>query len=160
MAHGCDRAGEFRAPMGRNRLNQYYWFCLDHVRAYNATWDYFKGMSQAEIEAELRGDVTWHRPSWPLGINAQIYDPLGLMGEEAQARREERRPRPATPEGEALAQLGLPHDASFAEVKSRYKTLVKRLHPDANGGDKEAEERLKTINQAYSTLKASFVQAA
>lgn len=159
MAGDCDRPGEFRAPMARNRLNEYYWFCLDHVRAYNAAWDYFKGMSREQIEAELKGDVTWHRPSWPLGIGAQIHDPLGLLGQEP-GRREARRPTPATPEGEALAQLDLPPDASFAEVKSRYKTLVKRLHPDANGGDKAAEERLKVINQAYSTLKASFVQVA
>ncbi len=160
MAAGCPLPGEHRAPAARDRLNDYLWFCLEHVRAYNAAWDFFKGMSQAEIEAELKRDVTWQRPSWPLGLGGKIYDPFGLLGGEAEGARQQRRQAPLTREGEALALLDLPPDASFAEVKSRYKTLAKRLHPDANGGDRDAEERLKVINQAYSTLKASFVQVA
>jgi len=160
MVEGCDGAGEFRAPMARDRLRQYYWFCLDHVRAYNAAWDFFKGMSPAEIEAELRRDVTWHRPSWPLGVDSKIYDPLGLLGGEAGDGGPQPARRAQSPEAAALAQLDLAPGASFAEVKSRYKVLVKRLHPDANGGDTAAEERLKVINQAYSTLKAAFAQVA
>src|SRR4051812_40334522 len=63
----CACAGEYRAPKARNRLNEYFWFCLDHVRAYNAQWDYYAGMSTVEIEAHLRADTLWHRPTWPLG---------------------------------------------------------------------------------------------
>ena len=159
MAPDCLLEAPYRAPMSRDHLNQYYWFCLDHVRAYNARWDYFKGMSQAEIERELKRDVTWQRPSWPLGGGPRIHDPLGLLGDEPQARQgvEE---RAWTKEARALALLELPATASFDEVKARYKSLAKRLHPDITGADKEAEERLKIVNQAYSTLKAAYAQVA
>ncbi len=145
--------------MARDRLNQYYWFCLEHVRAYNARWDFFKGMNQAQIEAELKRDVTWQRPSWPLGGGPKIHDPLGLLDEEPMARQAVQE-RAWTPEAKALAVLDLPSDATFEQVKTRYKNLAKRLHPDLTGADKEAEERLKIVNQAYSTLKAAYAQVA
>src|ERR687892_757425 len=43
---GCRCAGEYRAPKSRERLREFYLFCLDHVRAYNRAWDFFKGMNQ------------------------------------------------------------------------------------------------------------------
>jgi hypothetical protein len=159
MAEGCLAPGEYRAPKSRDRLNEYYWFCLDHVRLYNATWDYCKGLDPNAIERELRMDATWRRPSWPLGLGMDIHDPLGLLGGEQ--RRSQDRPLPAaSPEARALAVLELPVGVSFEEVRSRYKTLVKQLHPDANGGDRAAEDRLKVVNQAYGTLKAAYAQLA
>lgn len=159
MAPGCTADAEHRAPMSRDRLNEYYWFCLEHVRAYNAAWDYFKGMNTRQIEAELRRDTTWHRPSWPLGgLGGKVYDPLGLLDGEVKAK-----PKPErawTREEQALAVLELSAEASFDEIKARYRALVKRLHPDANGGDTAAEDRLKIVNQAYSTLKAAYAQVA
>lgn len=154
MHPGCTEAGLFRAPVARDRLNQYYWFCLTHVRAYNAQWDYFKGMSTAQIEAHLRADQTWQRPSWPFGTGPRVHDPFDLLGGERQRR--EPPPSAATPEEKALATLNLDRHAPFSEVKARYKILVKQLHPDANGGDRGAEERLKEVNRAYSTLRAAF----
>ena len=64
---GCHEAGEYRAPKSRTTLNDYHWFCLEHVRAYNAGWDFYKGMSPAEVEAQLRADTSWQRPTWPIG---------------------------------------------------------------------------------------------
>jgi len=161
MAEGCANAGDYRAPKARDRLNEYYWFCLDHVRLYNATWDYCKGLGPDAIERELRMDATWRRPSWPLGLG-DIHDPLGLL--EGQGRRERRaqeRPLPsASPEARALAVLELAVGSSFEEVRSRYKALVKQLHPDANGGNRDAEDRLKLVNQAYGTLKTAYAQLA
>ncbi len=157
MHPDCAESGTFRAPVSRDCLNQYYWFCLEHVRAYNAQWDFFKGMNTAQIEAHLRADQTWQRPSWPLGSNGKIHDPLGLLGKE---QLNEPPPRPLSPEDTALAALDLGRDIPFSEVKARYKSLVKQLHPDANGGDRQAEERLKEVNRAYSTLKAAYSQSA
>ena len=162
---GCKDHGEFRAPRTREHLDEYLWFCLDHVRAYNAAWDYYRGMSEAEIEDERRRDTVGRRPTWPMGPrgrmhSAQRIDPevlraafRRLFGDE-EFPEELVRARPPTPEEEALKVLDLAPGASGAEVKARYKTLVKLHHPDANGGDKAAEERLKSINQAYSFLKA------
>ncbi|GIX09491.1 J domain-containing protein [Elioraea sp.] len=152
---GCTGLGAFRAPKSRRRLTEYWWFCLDHVREYNRAWDYYKGMTPGEIEAEMRRDTTWQRPSWPLGTLGlaadRLADPLGLV-----ARR---RPRRAPPRDEAppelrepLVALGLVWPVTREDVKLRYKALVKLHHPDAHGGDKAAEERFKTISAAYAAL--------
>ncbi len=105
----------------------------------------------------MRADQTWQRPSWPLGASMAIYDPLGLLGKESG---NERPARPLSVEEAALALLDLPPHSPFPEVKARYKSLVKQLHPDANGGDREAEERLKEVNRAYSTLKTAYSHTA
>jgi DnaJ-domain-containing protein 1 len=170
-AEGCAEAGEFRAPRSRDQLNEYRWFCLDHVRAYNKQWDFYAGMAADEIEAHIRRDTTWQRPTWPLGGGAstrlrddiRVHDPLGVfsggLGGEEDRTEGFRRRRPATPEEKAAAVLDLTLPVSLAEVKKQYKQLVKRHHPDANGGDKDAEERLKSINEAYATLRSSLAYA-
>lgn len=150
-------SGDYRAPLSRNHLDRYIWFCLEHVRAYNARWDYFKGMSSAQIEAHMRADQTWQRPSWPLGGSMGIHDPLGLLGKD---QLNEPPAKPLSAEDAALAVLELPPMSPFPEVKARYKSLVKQLHPDANGGDRQAEERLKEVNRAYSTLKTAYSHPA
>jgi hypothetical protein len=160
---GCSASADFRAPRARDCLNEYYWFCLDHVRAYNSAWNYYAGMTPDEIEAELRKDSTWDRPTWPLGVQGAqnrrfafaINDPFGVMG-ETEDESAARRARPPTPEEEAMKLLDLHPPLSAERLKARYKQLVKRHHPDANGGNKDAEERFKRINQAYTTLKRSL----
>jgi hypothetical protein len=157
---GCAGLGEFRAPQARDRLDQYYWFCLDHVREYNAAWNYYAGMSEAEIEGEIRRDMVGQRPSWPLGarvgrVHWKMRDHFGFFGDDHAPEREVRR-RPETKEEAALRLFALETPFTLVRLKARYKELVKLHHPDANGGDKAAEERLKLINQAYSTLKAAY----
>lgn len=169
---GCPQAGEYRAPRSRDALRDYIWLCLDHVRAYNASWDYYAGMGEVDIEAHRWADVTWRRPTWPLGaggrgadgFSPRIRDAFGLFDDDQPGAGAANgtgngadRPfgSPPSEEQEALAILDLAPPVTLAAVKARYKELVKRLHPDANGGDKEAEERLKSINQAYSTLTRS-----
>jgi hypothetical protein len=168
----CALAGEFRAPRGRNSLNEYRWFCLEHVRDFNSKWDYYAGMTTEEIEAHMRSDTTWRRPTWPLGTRGKrngghaydaLNDPYGLFDEmdilggrkraQAKAARQARNPLTAA-EREALIVLDLAWPVTRAAVKSRYKQLAKQHHPDANGGDRGAEERLKEINRAYTTLKS------
>lgn len=158
----CAEAGLHRAPKSRDNLTDYYWFCLEHVRAYNQAWDYFVGMSEEEIEAQRRIDTVWERPSWPLGAD--------LHRAEVRAREElerqfgasstagQRRAWRHDKDERALAMLDLKRPITFPEIKARYIKLVKRLHPDANGGDKQAEERLKSVNEAFAILKHSFVQ--
>jgi len=158
---GCAAAGDFRAPRSRADLQHFYWFCLSHVRAYNAAWNFYAGMSEAEIEAEIRSDTVWQRPTWPLGsrIGARAH-PRCDLDEAAEPTRESMRKRPLSPEEESLAVFELVPPLTFPTLKARYKELVKRHHPDAHGGDKEAEEKLKVINQAYATLKASYFSGA
>jgi hypothetical protein len=162
-APGCRLHGEFRAPRARDRLNEYRWFCLEHVREYNKKWDYFAGLDAAGIEAHIRADTIWRRPVWPLGGRRnggpQIHDPLGLSDDaglgERPAPRMDGSEQLTPAERNALGILELSWPLTQADVKSRYKELVKLHHPDANGGAREAEEKLKEINAAYSTLRAS-----
>jgi len=162
----CASVGLYRAPKARDRLRDYYWFCLDHVRAYNNAWNYCAGFSETEIEAQIRAATCWERPTWRLGqwhsfrtedamrgfgdtFNADAADPE----RDNRSRRPGGQPRVSDAAADALAVLGLAAGATLVEIKARYKLLVKRHHPDANGGDKQAEERLKVINQSYTFLR-------
>lgn len=149
-------------------MHEYFHFCLEHVRAYNRAWDYCAGMNETDIEAQLRSASCWDRPTWRLGEwqaqgprmrpdAAGIDDPFDLFADdrpEPRAGGSRRPPQADEAETRALATLDLEAPANWAEIKACYKRLVKRFHPDANGGDKAAEERLKLINQAYTTLKS------
>ena len=166
-APDCAEMGEHRAPKSRSRLDDYYWFCLDHVRAYNKNWNYYEGITDDDMEREIRRSTTWERPTWPFGTArpdtpgfdpSKIRDPFNIIGGEAAGATTPpngftNRPASSSPEANAFAVMGLDPPIAMDELKSRYKELVKRHHPDANGGDKGAEERLKIINEAYTTLK-------
>lgn len=153
----CHGPAEYRAPKSRDHLREYFWFCLEHVRAYNAGWDYYKGMSPGEIEMNLRSDTGWQRPTWPLGRNGGIGEALEAeLAAFAGIGRSRAVPDPerAPPEiREALKTLGLDWPTSRDDAHARYKQLAKLHHPDANNGDKSAEERLKTINLAYAAIR-------
>lgn len=165
---GCAEPATHRAPKSPDRLNDYYWFCLNHVQAYNKSWNYYAGMSEDEVEAHIRRDTIWQRPTWKFGSRGdrfthacdRMHDDYSVLEDEGPAheygrtRRERAGGPPPTPEENgALAALELDGPVDLATLKDRYKALVKRYHPDANGGDKNAEERLKVINDAYTTLK-------
>ncbi|GAB4224103.1 MAG: J domain-containing protein [Kiloniellaceae bacterium] len=168
---GCSAEGLHRAPRSRDMLTSYYWFCLEHVREYNLAWDYFKDLDEDAIEQIRRGDATWQRPTWPLsgklgqrgegrttGPHGRPFrDDFGFFTQESadQAQQKGRFP-PGSRQAKALRTLELAPNATLAEVKARYKSLVKELHPDITGGDGRGEERLKIINLAYSDLKAAF----
>ncbi len=170
---GCAGAGTHRAPKGRHLEGEYFWFCLDHVRQYNKSYNYFSGMNDAAIQAYQREATIGHRPTWQMGVNARpaaeprpprpggfawtgaTQDPFRFFGEGFQARGPEpERRRVHNMEARSLKTLGLDTTASARDIKARYKLLVKRHHPDANGGDRSLEDRLREIIQAYSYLKS------
>ena len=161
---GCAQGGEFRAPKSRAELTEYYWFCLEHVRAYNQAWDYYAGMAPDEIESMMRLDTTWQRPTWPLGTMSggrwrldpeRVKDPFNVFDEDMWQKPQD---RPATPPPDeaALRIMDLKAPLTSETLKARYKELCKLHHPDANNGDKAAEERFKLIGQAYKTLMESL----
>ncbi len=160
---GCTRVGEFRAPMGRDREGQYFSFCLDHVREYNATYNYFNGMSDDAVAKYQKEALVGHRPTWNMGVNRAGMargdgpaetDPLGMFNNR-YGRNEPgpRGPRHSPATLKALAALDLDEAADRPTVRTRYKDLVKRLHPDANGGDRSCEDKLREIIRAYKFLK-------
>lgn len=155
---GCEQDGVYRAPRSRLQMTQYRWFCLQHVREYNATWNYYAGMSDDEVEADIRRDTVWQRPSWPLASVGYAAWHATRMTDGFGVFRDARPPshHEPTPEERALLVLELRAPVTVAIVKSRYKELVKRHHPDANGGDKAAEERFKKISEAYRTVMSTL----
>lgn len=172
---GCLGLGVHRAPKGRGREGQYWRFCLDHVRVYNASYNYFTGMSDDAVAAYQKDAVIGHRPTWSMGVNPNgrrhapsagpsrdwdYADPLGVLraegvGQTRRAAPEPPRPRHSAPVRRALDVLGLDEGADAPAIKGQYKTLVKRFHPDANGGDRSFEERLRDIIKAHDVLKTA-----
>jgi len=169
---GCDKPGNHKAPKGRGRDNEYFHFCMDHVRQYNQDYNYFDGMSDAEVSNFRKDALTGHRPTWKTGANAWAHGTRdGARTEEAAERvaastarmtRKARssRTQPSTfrrqlkpLERKSLKVLDLGDDASREDIKTRFKELVKIHHPDANGGDSRSEEKLREILQAYNYLK-------
>ena len=156
---GCEDKGLYRAPRSRQVLTEYAWFCLDHIRQYNAAWNYFSGMTDEQVEADVRWDTVWQRPTWPLGggkyrfDSSRVHDGFGIFNDPPSGAGAG---YARTPEEQALVVFDLSPPVDADAVKTRYKALVKRHHPDANGGDKAAEEKFKQISDAYRTIMASF----
>ena len=175
---GCDAAATHRAPKGRAHEGEYHRFCLDHVRLYNKTYDYFSGMADDAVSAFVKDAVTGHRPTWNLGANPDSEggrsraraddfempknwsrrsgDPRLQFGRiRAKVARPDpvRRAKPL--EKKALDTLGLAETATAEEIRARYKDLVKRHHPDANGGDRSQEARLQEIIHAHRLLRTA-----
>jgi len=170
---GCQAPATHRAPKGRLREGQYWRFCLAHVREYNHSYNYFAGMSDEAVAKYQKDAITGHRPTWKMGAYAgrpsddhgfgTAFDPLGIFREfggrgawrpeRDRPEREGRMVRNA--ERKALDTLGVDLSATRAEIKARFKMLVKRHHPDANGGDRGSEDRLREVIQAYNYLKSA-----
>ncbi|MDY7523731.1 MULTISPECIES: J domain-containing protein [unclassified Sphingomonas] len=169
---GCDEAGEFRAPAGDSpRMSgdgprPYRWFCLDHVRAFNARYNFFTGMSAEEIHAQQRPFAGWERetrafahsgadvpPKW-----GDFSDPLDAIG-----ARFRRAAEPARKDGRPLSEvdrrslkvLGLAADVDRRGLRERYAELVRKYHPDRNGGDRGFEAKLQEVIAAYTQLKGA-----
>ena len=179
---GCEERATYRAPVSPERLNEYRWYCLDHVRAYNRSWNFFAGWTEEELDEQTRADRTWERPTWTVKDGPMVgpqqwphaegkawarwgfSDPMDVLGDsatlnpgaEAQAPKKRRFRTLARDEQRAMDTLGLPHEIeSIAEVRARYRELVKDLHPDMNGGGRDDEARLARVIRAWDILKKS-----
>jgi len=176
----CAAPATHRAPKGRLRANEYWQFCLEHVREYNNSYNFFAGMSDDAIAKYQKEDLTGHRPTWKMGTIGggpgrrgarrsaggfrgdgwAADDPFGLFGGIGGDRSGHARPaaegrKILNAQRRALDTLGLEPDAKRADIKAKFKLLVKRHHPDANGGDRGSEEQLREIIQAYNYLKSA-----
>jgi hypothetical protein len=164
---GCPAPAASRAPKSRDLPFDHYWFCLAHAAEYNRNWNFFAGLSEAEIAARIQDDqTTGGRPTWSFKSGARnreaaatrgaFHDPHGVFGRattaEAAARTIWDR-RLGKLERIALADLDLDPGVDGPAIRVRYLELVKRCHPDANGGDRSAETKLQRVIRAYKTLK-------
>ncbi len=165
---GCQEAGQYKAPLGRKHEGQYVMMCLPHVQAYNKSYNYFQGMSDEAIQDFQKDALTGHRPTWTIGVGAKGAGPAAPEGaasgpfgmfNRAQRRKAAAEERARATYGrlalKALEVLHLDETATPEVIRAKYKSWVKRLHPDANGGDRSREDRLREIINAYNTLKAA-----
>jgi hypothetical protein len=164
---GCKDAGEFRAPTGDRAPDgnrTWRWLCLDHVREFNAGYNYFSGMTPEEIASAQSPHPSWDRRTRAFASNAyargDVDDPLGILsgryGRGAFAQATTRSGRVLTArDRESLSVLRLDEEASLADIRRRYTELVRRYHPDANGGDRTHERQLQDVIDAYTHLKSA-----
>jgi hypothetical protein len=164
---GCAAQGEFRAPSARgpnfDGPGRWRWLCLDHVRAFNSGYNYFQGMSSEEISAAQNSYGGWDRETRAFSSNgappprwADFTDPLDAIGARFRARPPERRDGRELSEADrkSLKTMGLGTDADRRALRVRYAHLLRRYHPDHNGGDRSHEKALQAVIEAYTQLKS------
>ena len=166
----CNEKGEYRAPKSRVMLSKYFYFCLDHIKEYNKSWDFYKGMSVEQIENSMRSDTFWDRPSWPLKNSFKnIFDDFNEYVEDFVKNDDDKindtyfknkllDESLTIEEAKALKELDLKMPISLEKIKKNYKKLVKIFHPDVNGNNKDAEEKFKQINESYKLLLKKFIK--
>ena len=171
---GCRLAGVARAPKSRDLLSEHYWFCQAHAAEYNRSWNFFAGMTDEQIRARQEDDfTTGGRPTWSFkagrgsreaaaaASRGFFRDSFGIFGQgqaHAEAEKAAFDKRLGRLERNALADLDLDARADAGQIRRRYTELLKRCHPDANGGDRSTEHKLTRVIKAYRTLqKAKLV---
>ena len=169
-SNNCSKKGEYRAPKSRVMLNEYFYFCLEHIKEYNKSWDFYKGMSVEQIENSMRSDTFWDRPSWPLKYSLKNYfDEFNEYVEDFVKREDDKindnyfknkliDESLTLEEAGALKELDIKMPISLEKIKKNYKKLVKIFHPDVNGNNKKAEEKFKKINESYKLLLKKFIK--
>lgn len=171
----CEKKATYRAPKSRDALDDYYWFCLEHIREYNRSWNFFSDMNDEQIEQLQRAGLQWDRPTWKLGsqeamnkphTEGQVWRRLGVddvasvLGENAtinagETSFEARRRLLPKNEIKALEILDAQKLITKPQIRAQFKSLVKDLHPDMNGKEKGDEERLREVLWAWDQVKTS-----
>ncbi|MGR3634810.1 MAG: DnaJ domain-containing protein [Shimia sp.] len=162
---GCQEDGKYRAPRAPDVLDEFKWFCKDHVREYNLKWNFFDGQTEAEVNAQNSKDKVWERettkftdPEARAWARLGIEDPHQVLGGNATQNPGKNggvsKRLPPT-ERRAVDILEAKDSWTKAEVRKAYKKLIKVLHPDMNGGDRSQEEQLQEVVWAWDQIKES-----
>ncbi len=166
-APGCTERGQYRAPKSPDVLDDFYWFCKDHVREYNLKWNFFETHTQEEMERQMSSDRVWERETKPLKKGEEqrawsrlgVDDPMAVLGENAtrnpgRGSGGKGRKLPPT-ERQALEILEGDASMTKTDLRRKYKGLVKDLHPDMNGGNRADEDHLQKVVWAWDQIKVS-----
>ena len=157
----CSESGRFKAPLEKDNSKKYRWLCEDHIKLFNKNWNYFDGMNQSEIEDFLKSDLTWHRPTQKFSSSDNFFNILwnnALNGKFSFFKYEKiintfNGKKLNEKDKDAFKIMELELSADWPTIQKKFKTLVKKFHPDRNAGNKEFENKLKKITLAYSHLK-------
>jgi hypothetical protein len=168
---GCNEPGKYRAPKHPDILDEFNWFCLQHIREFNAKWNFFENHSEAEMEKQFAADKVWERNTKPFGKKSVeqkawerlgIDDPHQVLGQNATRNPGKADPAASTRrlppnERKAIEILEARDNWTKIELRKQYKKLIKELHPDLNGGDRADEDRLQQVVWSWDIIKASKV---
>ena len=162
----CKENGKFKAPLERDNSKNFKWLCEEHIKVFNKNWNYFEGMSQGEIENFIKSDLTWHRPTQKFGSpdnffnilwNNALSDKFNLFKEE-KILNNLKSMKLSERDKDAFKIMGLEFNADWINIQKKFKTLVKKFHPDRNSGNRQYEDKLKKITLAYSHLKLIMIK--
>ena len=156
----CKEFGTYKAPAEKDNSKNFKLLCKEHIKMFNKNWDYFDGMSQEEIKIFLKSDLTWHKPTQKFASsdnffnilwNNALSDKFKFFHEKKYLNTNNR--KFSERDRDAFRIMGLESNTDWATVQKKFKTLVKKFHPDKNLGNKKYEDKLKKITLAYSHLK-------
>ena len=162
---GCKEVGKYKAPTEKDNSKNFKWLCEEHIKSFNKNWNYFDGMSQKEIEGFLKSDITWHRPTQKFSSadnffnilwNNALNDKFSIFNENGKIYSTKK--NLCEKDKDAFIIMGLELNADWQTVQKKFKTLVKKFHPDKHSGNKIHEDKLKKITLAYSHLKMIMIR--
>ena len=162
----CNESGKFKAPLEKDNSKNYRWLCEKHIKLFNKSWNYFQGMDQHQIENFIKSDLTWHRPTQKFGSSDNFFNILwnNALSDKFNFFEKEKiitnlkNIKLSEKDKDAFRILDLEFNADWPIIQKKFKTLVKKFHPDRNSGNKQFEDKLKKITLAYSHLKLIMVR--
>ena len=160
----CKKIGQYKAPIEKDNSKKFRWLCLDHIKEFNRSWDYFKGMSDQEVSVFLKSDMTWHKPTQSFNSPDNFFNILWkntLNGGESilsngHGEKIKTKINFSNKDREAFKIIELEVGTKWDKIQIKFKELVKKYHPDMNSGNKKFEEKLKIVTLAYTQLKLAY----
>ena len=159
----CKKIGVYKAPVEKDNSKNFRLLCLEHIKAFNKSWNYFSDMNDQEIEHFIKSDLTWHKPTKSFGSSENFFRILWVNALDDKSSifknsvfKNFNRSKLSDKDKDALKILGLKNDTNWSDIQKRFKMLVKKYHPDKNHGSKKYEDILKKITLAYSQLRLSM----
>ena len=159
----CKKIGSYKAPVERDNSKKTRMLCLEHIKIFNNKWNYFQNMSNEEIEYFIKSDLTWHKSTKSFGSSENFFNLLWNNALEDKLNifkssdfEKFKKTKLTNNDRDALDIMELKYEAKWEEIQKKFKTLVKKYHPDKNQGNKKFEDKLKKITLAYSQLKKTM----
>ena len=159
----CKKTGVYKAPVEKDNSKKFKLLCLEHIKVFNKSWNYFADMKEEEIENFIKSDLTWHKPTKSFGSSENFFrilwvnaldDKPGMFKDSIF--KNFKKSKLSDKDRDALKILGLKNDTNWSDIQKRFKILVKKYHPDKNLGSRKYEDILKKITLAYSQLRLSM----
>jgi len=162
----CKEFGTYKAPAEKDNSKNFKLLCKEHIKMFNKNWDYFDGMSQEEIKIFLKSDLTWHKPTQKFASSDNFFNILwnNALSDKFKFFKQEKMKNDFTirklseKDKDAFRIMELELNADWSIIQKKFKTLVKKFHPDRNAGNKRFEDKLKKITLAYSHLKLIMIR--